>query len=249
MPVRSSGLALLAVASIVVALTACSSSGTGKADASATGVATRGSSTSPSPAASTSAATTAAAIPTGYQRVGGSAQGISLAVPNSWVSVNLAKQTIASAFSKLDVPGVNASALKQDMQSLQKTHAIFAVDVASATSNPNHFARNLDAYCGSSGITETGSASIPYLTQVAKSEFGQLGKMASVTSQEDAMVGGVPGIEISYKLNSADGAATQGAQLDVLPKPDVFCFVTLSFSSPQSQGNYLAVAAATAQFP
>ena len=158
MSVKSSGLALLAVTSIAVALAACSSTGAGKVGASATVAATGAASTSASAAASTGAATTAAAIPTGYHRVGGSVSGISLAVPKSWVSVNLAKQSIESAASKLDVPGLNASTLVQDMQSLQKDHAIFAFDIASAASNPNHYVRNLNAYCLPSGITDTGTA-------------------------------------------------------------------------------------------
>jgi hypothetical protein len=246
MPVRSSGLALLAVAGIAVALTACSSSGTGKADASATAVATPGSSTSPSTAASTSAATTAAAIPTGYHRVGGPAQGISLAMPKSWVSVNLAKQTIDSAANQLDVPGVNAAVLEQDMQALQKDHAIFAFDVASATSTPDHFTRNLNAYCAPSGITDSGGADIPYLKQAIKSGYST---MASDITQRDVTIGGVPGIETSDKLKTGNGEDVQESQLEVLPKPNVACYVTLSYSSPQTPGNYLAVAAATAQFP
>jgi hypothetical protein len=173
-------------------------------------------------------------------------QGISLAVPNSWVSANPAKQSLASAASKLDVPGINASTLEQDMQSLQKNHAIFAFDLASAPSTPDHFVRNINAYCMSSGITDTSSAGVPFLTQGMKSEFSTV---ASDITQHDVTIGGVPGIETSYKLNSASGADVQGAQLEVLPKPDVVCYVTLSFSSPQTPGNYLAVAAATAQFP
>jgi len=246
MPVRSSGLALLAVTSIAVALTACSSTGSGKAGASATGAATGGAGTSASPLASTDAATTAAAIPAGYQRVGGSAQGISLAVPSSWVSVNLAKQSLAAAARKLDVPGLNASTLEKDMQALQKDHAIFAVDIASAASSPDHFSRDLNAYCGPSGITDTGSAGVPFLTQALKS---QLGTVASDITQHDVTIGGVPGVETSFKLKSAGGIDVRGAQLEVLPKPDVICAVTLSFSPPETAGNYLAVAAATAQFP
>ena len=246
MSVKSSGLALLTVTSIAVALAACSSAGAGKVGASATGAATGGASTAASPAASTGAATTAAAIPTGYQRVGGSASGISLAVPHSWVSVNLAKQSLESAASKLDLPGINGSTIVQDMQSLQKDHAVFAFDIASAASNPNHYVRNLNAYCLPSGITDTGTAGVPFLAQATKSE---LSTVASGITQHDVVIGGVPGLETSYKLDSGSGADVQGAQLEVLPKPDVICTVTLSFSSHQTAGNYLAVAAATAQFP
>jgi hypothetical protein len=243
MPVRSSGLALLAVAGIAVMLTACSSSGAGKADASASGVTTRGSSPSSSPVASTTATTTAA-IPAGYHRVGGSVQGISLAVPKSWVSVDFAKQSIYSAVKKLGISGNAASVLEQDVQSIQTSRAIGVYDTASVTSNPNHFVRNLIAYCGSSGTTDTGSAGIPSLKQVMKTAIATV---ASHITQNDVTIGGVPGIETSYKVNASEGV--QGSQLEVLPKPDVVCYVSLTFFSPQTPGNYLAVAAATAQFP
>jgi hypothetical protein len=255
MPVRSSGLALLAVVSTAVALTACSSAGTGKASATASDAATStvsGASTgTASGAASTGAATTGTAaagavVPAGDQRAGGSAQGISIAVPKSWISLNLAKQTLASAAKKLDVPGVDAATLEQEMQSLQKDHAIFAYDIASAASSPQHFTRNLSAYCQSSGITETGRAGVPFLQEGIKSE---LDTVATGVTQEDVTVGGVPGVETAYKLKSGSGADLYGAQLEVLPKPDVGCFVTLSWGGGQTQGNYLAVAAATAQFP
>jgi hypothetical protein len=87
-----------------------------------------------------------------------------------------------AAASKLDMPGINGSTLVQEMQSLQKDHAIFAfdIDIASAASSPGHYVRNLNAYCFSSGVTDTGSASVPFLTQVVKS---QLSPVASDITQ------------------------------------------------------------------
>jgi hypothetical protein len=196
--------------------------------------------------ASTGATTTAAAVPAGYRRIGGPAQGISLAVPKSWVPINLANQTLAAAASKLDVPGFSAATAVQFMQSLKKDHAVFAFDVASAKSSPTHYLRNLYADCSSSGITGTGSSSVPFLAQGVKTEMSVI---ASHVTVRDATIGGVPGIETSYKLDSGSGMDVHGAQLVVLPKPDVMCTVTLSFGSPETQGNYLAIAAATAQFP
>ena len=245
MPVRSSGLALLAVAGIAIGLTACSSAtGAGGTAASATSAASAAASAAGG--ASLAATATAPALPAGYHRVGGSAQGISLDVPTSWVSINLAKQSLDQAARELQVPGFDASAVEQDMQSLQKDHAIFVFDIASSASDPHHFTRNLNAYCVSSGLTDTGSAGIPFLQEAAKSEFSTV---ATDITQTDITIGGVPGIETSYKLDSGTGMDVRGAQLEVLPKPDRACFVSLSHSGAQSAGSYLAVAAATAQFP
>lgn len=245
MSVRSSGLALLAVAGIAIALSACSFTAAVTTSAPATASAASSLGTFGNLAVPTAATTTAAAIPAGYHRVGGPAQGISLAVPSSWVSIDLANQTIGQAAKELAVPGFDAATAEQDMQALEKDHAIFAYDLASSESDPNHFARNINAYCLSSGVNDTGSSSIPFLKQESKAG---LGSFASGITQREITIGGVPGIESSYEIDSAT-QNVYGSQLEVLPKPDVGCFVTLSYSGSESPGNYLAVAAATAEFP
>ena len=59
----------------------------------------------------------------------------------------------------------------------------------------------------------------------------------------------MPGVETSYQLNSSSAGTIHGSQLEVLPKPDKACFVTLTVVHGQSADNILSVAAATAQFP
>jgi hypothetical protein len=244
-PVRSRGLVLLAGVGISIMLTSCSTSGAGQSATSATASASHSASASATPAASSAAQTTSAAIPAGYKRIGGSAQGISLAVPASWVEVNLATQTIQEAASQLDVTGISDSALVQDMESLQKQHAIFAADIASAVSDPDHFARNISAYCMSSGVTEAGSAGLPFLEAVAKDELSTIG---SHVTQKQVEIGGVPGVETSYQLTTKSDGIVDGSQLEVLPKPDKACIVSLGVDSSESQGNILTMAAATAQY-
>jgi len=251
---KSSGLALLTAVGTALMVAACSSassaSATGAGNTSASSATSTASSAASTAAGASTpaspAASSAGAVPAGYQRVGGSAQGISLATPKTWVSIDLAKESIDAAAKKLAVPGLSASAAEQDMSALQKDHAIFAYDIASVTSDPNHFARNINAYCLPSGVTDTGSAGIPLLQQSAKTELATIG---TDITQKDITIGGVPGIETSYKLNNASGGEILESQLEVLPKSDVGCFVTLSYSGSEGAGNYLAVAAATAQFP
>jgi hypothetical protein len=190
--------------------------------------------------------TTAGAVPAGYKRVGDATQGISVAVPNAWVEINPAKQTMANAAKQLNLPGVSASTLVQEAESLEKMHAIIAIDAASATTSPDHFTRNINAYCVTSGINDTGSAGVPFLQQAAKAQFSTI---ASHVTQQNAEIGGVPGVETSYQISTKTGTKIGAAQLEVLPKPDKACFVTLTYGSPRDEGNYLSVAAATAQFP
>lgn len=227
----------------VLALTAC-----GSASSSANPATSATHSGSAVASASSAAPSPATAVPAGYQRVGGATQGISVAAPASWVEVNLATtQSLQNAVTKLGVRGISASTLVQDMQSLQKVHGIFVLDVSDAVSNPKHFAPNLNAYCVASGVTETGSAGIPFIKSLVASEFA---KIATHVSQQDVVIGGVPGVETSYQLNSAADGAIPAVQLEVLPKPDQACFVTLTtLGSNQSPAGILRVAEATAQFP
>ena len=173
-------------------------------------------------------------------------QGISVAVPNTWVEVNPAKETMESAAKQLNLPGLSASTLVQEAETIEKLHGIIAIDLASAVKSPEHFTRNINAYCVTSGINDTGSAGVPFLQQAAKTEFSTI---ASDITQRDVEVGGVPGVETSYQLSTKSGMKIGAAQLEVLPKPDKGCFVTLTYGSPQDEGNYLNVAAATARFP
>lgn len=243
MRIRVVGLALLVVIGIGATVTSCGSApGTVKPAVSATRSAS-GAAVSGSPGTPGSPG----AVPAGYTRVGGVAQGISIAAPASWVAVNLAKQTIESAASKIGLSGFSATTLVRDMESLQKLHAVFVFDVKSAVDSPQHFAPNLNAYCLASGVTDVGAAGVPLLKASAAAGFEKVG--ATHITQKDIEIGGVPGVETSYQLSSSSEGTIYGSQLEVLPKPDKACFATLTVGKGQSEGNVLSVAAATAQFP
>jgi len=184
-------------------------------------------------------------VPAGYQRVGGAAQGISVAAPASWVQVNLAKETIQQAAKRADLRGISASELAQMMQSLESLHPVFVLDVAAAVSSPRHVTPNLSAYCVRSGVTEAGSAGVPLVRSVAAAEAR---KFSTNISQRDVMIGGVPGVQTSYQLSSASAGTLYGSQLEVLPRADKACFVTVTAGNSELPDSVLRVAAATAQF-
>jgi hypothetical protein len=179
--------------------------------------------------------------------VGGAAQGISVAAPASWVSVNLATQSIQSAASNAHLSGISASTLVQYAETLQKLHGVFVFDVKSAVDSPDRFVPNLNAYCGASGVTDVGAAAVPLLREGMPAEFEKAG--GTHITQKDLEIGGVPGMETSYQLTSSTAGAIYGSQLEVLPKPDQACYVTVTVGEGESAGNILSVAAATAQFP
>jgi hypothetical protein len=236
--------AVPAVIGIAVAVTACGSApGTVKPAVSATHSASA--TASGSPGASPAASNSAAPVPAGYARVGGAAQGISIAAPTSWVAINLAKQSIQSAANSADLKGISSAELVQDMTSLQKLHAILVFDVTSAVDG--HFARNLNAYCTTSGVTQVGAAGVPLVKEEAAAEFQKLD--ATHIAQRELEIGGVPGLDTSYQVYSSSQGTIYGSQLEVLPAPDKICFVTVTDGKGESDGSVVSTAAATAQFP
>jgi len=242
--IRVTGLVLPVVIGIGVAVTSCSAQGTVKPAASATRSASAAAvsdSSTASPAATPSSSPT---VPAGYSRVGGSEQGISVAAPSSWVAVDLANETLQNAANKLNLHGLSASEIVQDMESLQKSHAVLVVDVKAGVDSPQHFTPNLNAYCGVSGVNDVGAASVPLIKSLASAEFEKLG--ATNVTQKDLVIGGVPGVETSYDLSASGVGTIYASQLEVLPAPNKICEVTVSGAS---QGTVISGAAATAQFP
>jgi hypothetical protein len=236
------------VIGIGLAVTSCGSApGTANPAASATRSAS-GAAVSGSPTASSAASGSPGSVPAGYTRIGGAAQGISIAAPASWVAANLAKESIQSIESKTGLSGASATTIAQDIESLQKMHGLIVFDVKSAVDSPQHFASNLNFYCLASGVTDVGAAGVPLVKAGAAAEFEKQG--ATHITQKDLKIGGVPGVETSYQLTTSPRVGTvYGSQLEVLPKPDEACSVTVTVGKGQSPGSIVSVAAATARFP
>jgi len=212
----------------------------------ASGAATAASS-APDAATVGSFASASTSVPAGYQRVGGATQGISIAIPSSWATVNLAKLNLKQALRQMGLKGVSQATLSQNLQALIKLKAILAADLKSVSSSPGHFATNINAYCSSSGTSQTGGAGVPLLRESAREELPQVLHAQHITVSE-IKIGGVPGIQVGYTLTSTTSGTLHAAQLEVLPKPGRACFVTLTAAGPLPSG-VLRTAAATAQFP
>jgi hypothetical protein len=185
------------------------------------------------------------AIPAGDHVVGGAAQGISIAVPSSWVAISLTQDTINQLSQKFHMGDATAAQLIHSFDTLQKDHGLIVFDLKSAFGSAAHFATNLNAYCLASGVNNTGSSAVAILRQGVPEEFGSIG--ATHIAMQDISVGGVPGLETTYTVSSSAGTLYSG-QLEVLPKPDRGCFVTLTGSKGYFPLDVLTVAAATAHF-
>jgi hypothetical protein len=234
--IRMRGLAALAIIGIAATITAC-----GNATSSATQASAPTSAPASRPAAR---AATAAAIPAGDHRIGGAAQGISIEVPAAFTTIDLANPTLAQAsLRRFGLTGASAATIAQEVPGLEKVHGVIAVAAASAAANRG-FASNLNAYCGNAGTDLTGIAVAPEFKQLVRVDLQRLG--AKNVTSIDRQIGGVPGVETSYQLQSPSVGTLYGAQLEVVAKPHKACFVTLT--ETQSPAEILSVAAASAEF-
>jgi hypothetical protein len=199
-------------------------------------------------------ASAAAAAPGGsarshaaYQRIGGAAQGVSLEVPGSWITVNFSDQTVKQAVGVLGGQGASVdTSLTQELTPLAKLHAVYAADVSSASTAPGHFATNLNAYCASSGISQAGSAGVAIIGRTWASELEQVG--AQNLTQTAARLGKTAGVRSSYTLSTSSAGQLHAVQLEVLPESGRACFVTLTAAGPVP-ATVLSRAVATIQYP
>jgi len=236
-------LALPVVIGIGVAVTSCSAPGTVKPAVSATQSAS-GTTVLGGLTAGPAAPRLPGPVPKGYQRIGGTAQGISVAAPASWVALDPTEETAQSVVNQMNLHGLVASTIVQDMAAGQKVHAVFVLDITAAIDSPQRYTPILSAYCTASGLTDTGAAGVPLMKAAAVAEFEKAG--ATHITQKDLAVGGVPGTEISYQQSSSSAGTLYASQLEVMPKPNKACFVTVG---GESEGSVVSVAAATARFP
>jgi len=166
-----------------------------------------------------------------YQRIGGAAQGVSLEVPGSWVTVNFSQQTVQQAIGILGVHGSAVdTSLTHELTPLAKLHAVYAADISSGNTAPGHFVTNLNAYCASSGISQSGSAGAAIIGRTWASELQQVG--AQNLKQTAARLGSTTGVRSSYTLSTSSAGTLHAVQLEVLPQSGRACFVTLTAAGP-----------------
>lgn len=153
--------------------------------------------------------------------------------------------TAANSVAKLGLNSEAVDTLVPQVKQFQQLHGALAVDPNGPATNSGQFPDNIGAYCRVSGTALTGSSAVPTIKKQLTSEFG--GLQVDDVSMGNIHVGGVPGLETTYLLNSPAGTLAAG-QLEVAPKPQEFCFVTLTTSQSAFSRSILSTAAQTAQF-
>jgi hypothetical protein len=192
------------------------------------------------------ATATACGSGSGSQRIGGPTQGISIEVPASFSALDLTSETtVVNSIAKLGLTITAVDTLVPQVKQFQQLHAAEAVHAKSITASSEQFPNNITAYCVSSGTDLVGSSAVPTIKKQVTTEFG--GLQAADVAMDNVSVGGVPGLETTYLLNSSAGTLAAG-QLEVAPKPQEFCTVTLTTSQSTFSKNILSTAAQTAQF-
>jgi hypothetical protein len=191
------------------------------------------------------AAATACGSGSGNQRIGGAHQGISVQVPGSFSILDLTSESTAvNSIAKLGLSSAAVDTLVPQAKQLQQFHGALAVD-AKETASSGQFPNNIGTYCIDSGTDLTGSSAVPTIEKKLTAALGRL-KVANV-SMIGMPVGGVPGLEVTYLLDSSAGTLA-GGELEVAPKPQKLCFVTLTMSPGTFSKSILSTAAQTAQF-
>ena len=180
------------------------------------------------------------------QRIGGATQGISIEVPGSYRALDLTSETTAvNSIAKLGLNLAAVDTLVPQVRQFQQRNAALAVDVKGAAASSGQFPDNIGAYCLRSGTDLVGSSAVPTIKNQLTTEFD--GLEVSNISMDNMPVGGVPGVKVTYLLNSSAGTLAAG-QLVVAPKPQEFCFVAVTASPATFSDTILSTAAQTAQF-
>jgi hypothetical protein len=196
------------------------------------GVCACSSSSGSSGAGSGSGSASTPAAPAGYQTVGGSQQGVSLAVPSSWKAVAFPQDSTSKAASTIGLPAADEKSLETDiLEPLAKLKALYAFNTPGVIklSGGEFFGANVNAYCTSSGVSDQGSAALSQIQSEATQQLKTL--PATVGASKDLTLGGIPGLEIDYSpVSPAPAIPTVNAvELVTAPSSGEACFAFLTY--------------------
>ncbi|WP_061296051.1 hypothetical protein [Herbidospora cretacea] len=163
-------------------------------------------------------------VPTGFHRIGGTANGVSIGVPTSWKSVDLAKDSFETELAATGLTGSALEQARQGLQALTSAKAVYALDPASQKESKQNFVTNLNGFCQPSvgGSNEA-------LIEQAKQQLTNVG--ATITEAAPAKVGAGQGVRITYSLKMPAGTV-QGTQYYAHSTHSTTCVITLTTDLP-----------------
>ncbi|WP_285778623.1 hypothetical protein [Microtetraspora sp. NBRC 13810] len=164
--------------------------------------------------------------PAGFKTVGGEANGVTVAVPESWTALDLTKDDLDQGLAQSGLSGGALRQAKRGLESLVSSKALWASDPASAAQSPDKFATNLNGFCQPSAGETT-----EQLISSAKSQLGRLD--ATIDEAAEVPVEAGQAVRVTYTFTSKD-VKVRGTQYYV-PAGGRTCLVTLSTDQKDKQ--------------
>lgn len=221
--------AALALAALVLA--GCGSAGSGSSGSGnpGTGHSSAASSAAPSPSATVGQTAAggqpAQAPPAGYQWVG-IPNHVWLAVPDSWVTLNLNSLTVTQALARVRLKGLPAGTMASDIRQLKQLHALLVVDSGSVATSPSKFATNVNTFCTVSAV-EPGPGIASTINSSIKAEYARIGgHVRSIKYLSDNSAAVI--VRVTVDLSTASGVALHDMQYLNLTSQGQICYTTFS---------------------
>jgi len=183
------------------------------------------------------------APPAGYQWQGTATQRIWVAIPKTWVALNLAKLSLNQVTERFATKGIGTSQMRADLIKLKQDKALFFADLASYVSSAHGFTTNASALCPSASPIQPGSSAIPGLESEMRAEYAQI--KARVLSMKPLTIVGGQAFESRLSLTSNSGFVISELQVVALSRSGRTCFVTFSTDKPAAFRTTFSKSAAT----
>jgi hypothetical protein len=157
--------------------------------------------------------------PAGFKRVGDVPNGVTVAVPESWVTLDLSRDDLEQGLSRSGLSGAVLEQFRQGLRALVPSKAVWAADPRSAEQSKKGFPTNLNGFCQP-------SIAVPAQQRIddAKQQLSRL--KAEVSEAAEVTLGTGKAVRIVYTFDSG-GNKIRGTQY-YLPGRGKTCIVTLS---------------------
>jgi hypothetical protein len=214
--------AVLAVAALITACAGCSGSGQGPTHAGSA-------SATPSQSANPGQRP-AEAAPAGYKWAGSDTMRVWVAIPRTWVALDLGRVSLSQATRKFAASGTGYSTLRADLAILKEEGALFFADPGSGTTSAHGFTTNATALCQPATGTSAGPGAIANLEATMRAEYAQI--KARVVAVAPASVTGGRAFAARLTLTASAGYSLTEMQVVALSGSGRTCVITFSTDDP-----------------
>jgi hypothetical protein len=172
----------------------------------------------------------AQAAPDGYKWAGSDTMLVWVAIPQTWVALNLAQVSVGQATRKFATTGIGYSTLRADLATLKEEGALFFADPGSSTTSAHGFTTNATALCQDGTGTSAGPSSIAGLETAMRAEYAQI--KARVMAVTPTSVVGGRAFAARLALTASAGYGLTELQVVALSNTGRTCIITFSTDDP-----------------